>query len=109
MIQTGHLSHRERRALHWQRNLMVGCSAHWLLQEHRDADCTVWNPELDCHGPLTTNDVSVSSLIFYMDLSRPVRTYFWPLMLRVTKVTIIAPGAGIPELQNQIILDSGQL
>lgn len=88
---------------------MVDCSAHWLLQEHRAADCTVWNPELDCHGTLTTNDVSVSSLIFYMDLSRPARTYFWPLMLRVTKVTIIAPGAGIPELQNQIILDSGQL
>ena len=95
MIQTGH---------NWspqsQGEESTGSAIRWLAALHtgncRAGDCTGWNPECDCHGPIPT------SRSFHVDLSRHAWLYIRPLMGRVTRLTIIAPGQGIPELRNQI-------
>ena len=66
---------------------------------------------------ITVNAIKMKMLTCYslmlcflnFTFSHLARVYIRPLMPRVTRVTIIAPGAGIPESQNQISPDSGQL
>ena len=69
MIQTGH---------NWspqsQGEESTGSAIRWLAALHtgdcRAGDCTGWNPECDCHGPIPT------SRSFHVDLSHHVMALY---------------------------------
>ena len=100
MNRAGHITHWGEQQQH---NIMVGC-LHSLLQELRTPDCTVWIPDCDCHGPVNHPELVFSVLTPVLSVSWAWAIYYniGPLML--TRA-ILAPGAGIPSIQNQIKLD----